>query len=842
MNILTHNYAYRCIFACLFGSMTLVVQAQYDGRVFVDANHNNVFDKGEKTLAGVSVSDGLNVVKTDSKGYYSLPGHEKERFLFITTPSGYKTDNAYYRRISKEYSTYDFGIVPYQGGIQKDGAHKFIHISDTEIGETQGHDDWIGNLRDYSANEGAAFIVHTGDICYTPGLDSHIQIMNTANMVNTQVFYCVGNHDLVKGAYGEEHFEKLYGPSFYSFEVGNVHYIVTPMFGGDYQPSYRKEDVYRWIQNDLKQVEKGKSIYVFNHSIADDTENFRLKINEMEVIDLPAHKLKAWLYGHWHVNHIHKHDKADVHSICSSTPIYGGIDHASSAFRVLHVDAQGEFTSDLRYCYMDKSVHIASIGNDMHTPILPSGSISLSVNAYTSASPTTSVSCTILNEKQETIGKVALAQQTDFNWYAELPVSTKWNNCILTAVAEVHFRNGEVAKVKRPFLYQTNSNNKPCSSDDQTNLLGTPQHADKTIDTLALPLRLAWVRNVGSNLYMASPLVYKGMIIVASVDDNESMQASVTGMDAVTGTVRWKCPVKASVRNSIAITDGKVFAQDVHGTLYAINAESGILQWTKDLGLSMIPPLNDGLLAAKGVVYAGTGKSLCAFQAADGKLIWQNKDWNRGEGCTATLSLNDNILIGHAHWGNLYANDATTGRMLWQGGGSDLVHRSASAAMLGDVLYLISAKSFYIIESRTGHILARKELGYDVNVASTPLVTDKEIIFGTAERGIVSLDKETLNEKWNFHTKPSLIYSAPYIKGPAATVETSPVLSGNAVFAGASDGTIYAVDRHTGKQLWKYETGTPIFATVAISGNALYATDFSGNVYAFTENHSTQYK
>lgn len=842
MNLLTHNNIYHYIFACLIWSTVLTVQAKYDGMVFVDANHNNQFDKGEKVLSGVSVSDGLNVVKTDINGHYSLPGHEKERFLFITTPSGYKTYNAYYRRISKGHTTYNFGVVPYQGGIQKDGAHKFIHISDTEIGETQGHDDWIGNLRDYSANEGVAFIVHTGDICYIPGLDSHIQIMNTANMVSTQVFYCVGNHDLVKGAYGEEHFEKLYGPSFYSFEVGNVHYIVTPMFGGDYQPSYRKEDVYRWIQNDLRQVEKGKTIYVFNHSIADDTNSFLLNINKTESVDLVAHHLKTWLYGHWHVNHIYKHKKTGVHSICSSTPIYGGIDHAASAFRVLHINAQGEFTSDFRYCYMDKSVCIASIGDDMHTAVLPGGYVPISVNAYTSASPTASISCTLVNEQRETVATAKLSQQTDFNWYAELPVSTQWNNRILTAIVEARFRNGEVTKTKRSFLYQTNSGNKLLLSDDRTNLLGNPQHTGKTLDTLALPLRLEWVRNVGSNLYMASPLIYKGMVIVASVDDNETGQASVTGMDAVTGTIRWKYPVKASVRNSIAITDGKVFAQDVHGILYAIDAETGTLQWTKDLGLSMVPPLNDGLIADEGVVYAGTGKSLYAFQATDGKQIWQNKDWNRGEGCTATLSLNNNILIGHAHWGNLYANDATTGKMLWQGEGGDLVHRSASAAMTGDVLYLISAKSFYIIESRTGHILARKELGYDVNVTSTPLITDKEIIFGTAERGIVALDKETYKEKWNFCTKPSLIYSAPYIKGPAATVETSPVLSGNIVFSGASDGTIYAIDRHTGKQLWKHKTGAPIFATVTVSGNALYATDFSGNVYGFTGSNSTPYK
>ena len=39
------------------------VNAAYQGRVYVDANRNGVYDKGEKVLKDVWVSDGLNVVR-----------------------------------------------------------------------------------------------------------------------------------------------------------------------------------------------------------------------------------------------------------------------------------------------------------------------------------------------------------------------------------------------------------------------------------------------------------------------------------------------------------------------------------------------------------------------------------------------------------------------------------------------------------------------------------------------------------------------------------------------------------------------------------------------------------
>ena len=49
--------------------------AQFKGTVYVDIDQSGIFDKGDQPLAGVMVTDGLNVVKTDKKGRFSLPGY-----------------------------------------------------------------------------------------------------------------------------------------------------------------------------------------------------------------------------------------------------------------------------------------------------------------------------------------------------------------------------------------------------------------------------------------------------------------------------------------------------------------------------------------------------------------------------------------------------------------------------------------------------------------------------------------------------------------------------------------------------------------------------------------------
>lgn len=87
------------IFSMLLAA-SLPAAAAHHGRVFVDKNHNGSFDKGEKVLKDVKVSDGLNVVKTDANGMYTLPGHERERFVFITLPSGYKAGDKHYHPIT----------------------------------------------------------------------------------------------------------------------------------------------------------------------------------------------------------------------------------------------------------------------------------------------------------------------------------------------------------------------------------------------------------------------------------------------------------------------------------------------------------------------------------------------------------------------------------------------------------------------------------------------------------------------------------------------------------------------------------------------------------------------
>lgn len=810
------------LFSCLM-AVAIPSMAAYTGHVYVDKNNNGVFDKGEKTLSGIKVSDGLNVVETAADGSFSLPGHDRERFIFMTTPSGYKTFNKHYHKIENRQAGYDFGLMPYDGGIRKDGSHKYIHITDTEIFNTQNHGDWVNNVRDYAANEQAAFIIHTGDICYEAGLKAHIKLMNTENM-NCPVFYCIGNHDLVKGKYGEEVFENYYGPVYYSFDAGSTHYIVTPMPGGDHAPGYTREDVCRWLKNDLAHVKQGTPVVVFNHDLLTYDDTF-IYGSDTESVNLNEHNLKAWVYGHWHINYMKK--QGDVYTICTSSLDKGGIDHSTTAFRVMHVDPKGDFTSELRYTYLDKNICIASPAG-----VISSATVPVAVNVYSSVSPVKEVEYTCLADGKPIVKNKKLSPSTDWSWNGEMPLNAKYQGKEITLQVKARFNNGETAEAENTFTCRPEPVT-PVFAADWNNLLGNAAHTASITVPLKSPLRLAWTNNVGANLYMTSPLIHNGKIYVASVDEDLTGKGHVYALDGKNGTVLWSYPVRNSIKNTIAIDSNLVFAQDAQGYLYAIDTETGKLCWEKQLPVNDLPALIDGLVADKGVVYAGAGKGLCAFDAPTGKQLWKNEDWGQGEGTTSTLTSGNGLLIGSAQWNALYGNDARTGKKLWAASENGLRNRGSSPAMHGALLYLISDKSFFILEAATGKVIVRKPLPYNVDVTSTPLLTDKEIIFGSAQKGLIALDSETLEEKWICPVGNALVYTCPYSRKPSATIETSPVLAGDTVYVAASDGTVYGVNKEDGKIVWRHATGAPVFGSAAISGNALVFADFGGNVYMF---------
>lgn len=266
-----------------------------------DTVNGVVIDSETKApLSNICVTDGRSVVKTDENGAFEISLWRKAHFITVTVPAGYSTEN-YYIKIDKSVDSYDFNLD--KSEITANTEHSFIQISDTEIGEN-GAGEWLDELKNIVAENNPAFLIHTGDICYEAGLKKHIEEMNTQTMGCT-VKYVIGNHDYVKGKYGEELYESLYGPVWYSFDVGNIHYVITSFqTGSDYASCYSKNDRWKWLENDLENVDSDKKVVMFNHTVS-PSDDYVLSFGRSE-LDLKQHNLIAWIFGHYHYNYVYE--------------------------------------------------------------------------------------------------------------------------------------------------------------------------------------------------------------------------------------------------------------------------------------------------------------------------------------------------------------------------------------------------------------------------------------------------------------------------------------------------------------------------------------------------------
>ncbi len=298
-------------------------------------------------VAGVSVTDGRNVVKTDDNGKYEIKVWRKSHFIAITIPSGYETDS-YYIPFDKAKESYDFSLN--KSDITAQADHSFIQISDTEIGEN-GTGEWLDTVKELVKENKPAFLIHTGDICYEAGLKKHIEEMNTDTMGCT-VKYVIGNHDYVDGKYGEELYESLYGPVWYSFDVGNVHYVVTSFqTGSDYKSFYNKNDRWKWLKNDLENVDSDKKVVMFNHTKS-PSDDYVLSFGRDE-LDLKKHNLIAWVYGHYHYNYVYENE--GVLNISAPRPDCGGIDSSPAGTRIIRIYSDGSISTEMKYYDLGKT-------------------------------------------------------------------------------------------------------------------------------------------------------------------------------------------------------------------------------------------------------------------------------------------------------------------------------------------------------------------------------------------------------------------------------------------------------------------------------------------------------
>ncbi|MBX2858200.1 MAG: calcineurin-like phosphoesterase family protein [Cellvibrionaceae bacterium] len=317
-------------------------QSLAQGQVFRDKNRNGSLDKRERGIAGVLVSNGVDVVTTDDYGYYSIPAYEGMS-LFITEPAGYdvpvndmNVPQFFYHHLPNGSPPLRFGGLKPTGPlpaainfplIKSKYKHRFKMIV---IGDTQPYSNTeISYVRDTLAKEFADMnmrdvegLIVEGDVM-GDDLGLFPRFKEIMSIAGVPQYYVGGNHDLDFDAPNDAHsfdtFKREWGPAYYSFDIGRVHFVTLdnvqyPCTNYDGEHAFcDSEATYNgviskrqmeWLANDLAHVPMDKLVVINLHiplvSFVDSSSNKHQTDNAADLYALLDGRPALSLSGHTH--------------------------------------------------------------------------------------------------------------------------------------------------------------------------------------------------------------------------------------------------------------------------------------------------------------------------------------------------------------------------------------------------------------------------------------------------------------------------------------------------------------------------------------------------------------
>lgn len=258
------------------------------GYVYYDRNENGIMEDGEEGLSGVCVSNGIDVVQTDSDGKWKLPVSD-DTGIFLIKPAKYSVPVNYEMVPQYFYLHKPNGSPPLEKeGVQPTGdlpnSINFPLVAENEpekfsalfFGDTQASSPEEVNYINHDIVEeligtNAKFGVTLGDIV-GHDLDLFKGISEGISQIGIPWYYVFGNHDNNRDAKNnktrDETFEKYFGPSNYAFEYGKVSFIAfnTVHFDsvGKYKPRFSSDQI-NFLENYLEFVPKNKLIVLMMH-------------------------------------------------------------------------------------------------------------------------------------------------------------------------------------------------------------------------------------------------------------------------------------------------------------------------------------------------------------------------------------------------------------------------------------------------------------------------------------------------------------------------------------------------------------------------------------------------
>jgi hypothetical protein len=326
---------------------------------------------GGRGLARVGVTDGLSTALTGSDGSYELVTTADRPFVSVSLPAGYRvptnpTGTARLHRAipanagSELSAVFDLEPLPHG-----DERHTCLLLPDPQtetLEETQWlHEQTVPDVRRTVAALGdqEVFGVACGDLMFDH-LELFPEYEKAVAAMGVPFFQVIGNHDMDYTASGDagssDTFSRHFGPRYYSFDRGAVHYAVLDdvFWHGSGYIGYLDDEQLTWLAGDLARIEPGRTVIVCLHIPVQGSSHVRngrrnpdvgMAVMNREAVYRLLEPYRAHvLSGHTHESEhgfahgVHEHVSGTVCGAWWSGPICG--DGTPSGYSVYEIEGE----------------------------------------------------------------------------------------------------------------------------------------------------------------------------------------------------------------------------------------------------------------------------------------------------------------------------------------------------------------------------------------------------------------------------------------------------------------------------------------------------------------------
>ena len=327
---------------------------------------------GTAGLAGVPVSNGELITRTAADGSFQLEfAPDVHRYLTVTTPDGYRPGAGCWRRlplaggeaVSGADFTRDFALEAEPPSVRD--RFLFAHVTDPHVvthdeealrqpGHGMAHPDEFAACIEAIERDGRerapglAFMLATGDLT-DYGTPAQLRAYRrVADAAATRILPGIGAHDtnhllhghllhgMADSSFGVTctgDYERMCGPTHYSFDFGGCHFVMVSNESFLFS-AYDWIRVQRWLDSDLALQPPGRPIVIGTHM--PPTREWLDRVT--------GHRVVLVLHGHTHASKAFRYRGA----LILSTPSVSFGDNAAGprGYRLITCEG-GRFTSEL---------------------------------------------------------------------------------------------------------------------------------------------------------------------------------------------------------------------------------------------------------------------------------------------------------------------------------------------------------------------------------------------------------------------------------------------------------------------------------------------------------------